>query len=139
MDDLENPLEKLKDPKYLASFALLSALFMIIGFKRGSVVGLIFGAVMGVVLSFIGIVLIDRHRERENYLKESIIIPKPGMTEKMERWLTQKKLRELKSEKRLDLVIKTVWWIIFALIGLFFLYWMSPFIYYLLQALKQKF
>lgn len=55
----------------------------------------------------------------------------------MKRWLIQKKLKEIKSEKRLDLVIKMVWWIIFALIGLFLLYWMSPFIYYLLQVFKQ--
>ncbi len=139
MDDFDNLLKELRNPKYLASFTLICAFCMIIGFKRGSVAGLIFGAAMGIVLSFIGIILIDRHRERAQYLKESIIIPKPGMTEKMKRWLTKKKLRELKSEKRLDLVIKTMWWIIFAAFGLFLLYWMSPFIYYLLQALKRKF
>ncbi len=104
MDDLDTLLKELKNPKYLAPFVLLCAFCMFIGFKRGSVAGFIFGAAIGVVLSFVGIVFIDRHREREQYLKESIIIPKPGMTEKMERWLTRKKLRELKSEKRLDLV-----------------------------------
>jgi hypothetical protein len=139
MDDLENLLRELKSPKYLAPFVLICAICMIVGFRRGSVGGLVFGMAIGVLIFFIGIVLIDKHRERERYLKESIIIPKPGMTEKMERWLTEKKWRELKSEKRFDLVMKTVWWLIFALVGLFLLYWMSPFIYYLIQVLKQKF
>jgi hypothetical protein len=139
MDELEDLLRELKIPKYLAFFVLICAFCMIVGFRRGSIGGLVFGAVIGVVLSFLGIVLIDKRRKRERYLKESIIIPKPGMTEKMEQWLTKKKLKELKSEKRFDLVVKMVWWLVFALFGLFLLYWMSPFIYYLLQALKRKF
>jgi hypothetical protein len=133
MDDLEDFLKELKSPIYLALFALICAFCMIVGFRRGSIGGLVFGALIGIVLSFLGIVLIDKHRERERYLKESIIVPKPGMTAKMERWLTEKKWRELKSEKRFDLLMKTAWWIIFALLGLFLLYWMSPFIYYLIK------
>lgn len=139
MDEIEDFLQDLKGPKYLVSSALICAFCMIVGFRRGSIAGLIFGALMGIFLSFLGAVLIDKHRERERHLKESIIIPKPGMTEKMERWLTRQKLRELKSEKRFDLVIKTAWWLVFVLLGLFLLYWMSPFIYYLLQVLKKQF
>ena len=70
-------------------------------------------------------------------VRESLIIPKIGMTEKKERWLRKKKLREAKAENRVDLVIKIVWWIIFSIIGLNILYWISPMIYYAIQASKR--
>lgn len=84
MDDLENPLKQLKSPKYLLPFISIVAFCMVIGFVRGSVGGLIFGEVIGIVISFFGAILIQKHQEREQSLRESIIIPKPGMTEKNE-------------------------------------------------------
>lgn len=70
-------------------------------------------------------------------VRDSLIIPKIGMTEKKEHWLRKKKLREAKAENRIDMVIKIVWWIIFAIIGLNILYWISPMIYYAIQASKR--
>ncbi len=105
---------------------------MIFGYARGSIAGLIVGIITGIFLSLSGIILIYKHKERQKEIRDSLIIPKIGMTEKKEQWLRKKKLREVKAENRIDLLIKIVWWIIFAIIGLNILYWISPLIYYTL-------
>ena len=71
--------------------------------------------------------------EKHKKIRESLIIPKIGMTEKKEHWLRKKKLLELKAENRIDLMIKIFWWIVIAITGLTILYWISPIIYYALQ------
>jgi hypothetical protein len=96
---------------------------------------MIFGYARGSTLS--GIILIYKHEEKQKEIRESLIIPKIGITEKKEQWLRKKKLREVKAENRIDLVIKVVWWIFFVIIGLIILYWISPIIYYSLQAAKR--
>lgn len=137
MRDLTTSLKDLKKPKNAVLSALVCLFCMSLGYARGSIGGLIFGMVMGIVFIFFGVFLIHKHREREKEMWESLVIPKIGMTEKREQWLRKKKLREVKSENRIDLVIKIVWWIIFAIIGLNLLYWISPLIYYALQTAKR--
>jgi hypothetical protein len=83
------------------------------------------------------VVFIHKHEERQKELQDSLIIPKIGITEKKEQWLRKKKLREVKAENRIALVFKIVWWIIFVIIGLNILYWISPMIYYGIQAMKR--
>jgi thiamine transporter ThiT len=134
MYDLETLLKDIKNPRYIALSAAVCLFCMILGYARGSIAGLIVGIIVGILLSFWGMILIYKHEERQKEIQDSLIIPKIGLTEKKERWLRKKKLREVKAEKRADLVIKIVWWIIFAIIGLNILYWISPIIYYTLQA-----
>ena len=95
------------------------------------------GIVVGLFLSLSGIILIYKHEEKQEEMRESLIIPKIGMTEKKEQWLRKKKLQELKAENRISLLLKLVWWIIFVIIGLNILYWISPIIYYTIQATKR--
>ncbi len=132
MYDLETLLKDIKTPKHLALSALICLFCMIFGYARGSIAGLIVGIIMGIFLSLSGIILIYKHKERQKEIRDSLIIPKIGMTEKKEQWLRKKKLREVRAENRVDLLIKIVWWIIFAIIGLNILYWISPLIYYTL-------
>ena len=132
MYDLETLLKDLKKPKHLALFAMICLFCMFLGYARGSIAGLIVGIIMGIFLSLLGIILIYKHKERQKEIRDSLIIPKIGMTEKKEQWLRKKKLREVKAENRIDLLIKIVWWIIFAIIALNILYWISPLIYYTL-------
>ena len=129
---LETLLKDIKTPKHLALSALICLFCMIFGYARGSIAGLIVGIIMGIFLSLSGIILIYKHKERQKEIRDSLIIPKIGMTEKKEQWLRKKKLREVRAENRVDLLIKIVWWIIFAIIGLNILYWISPLIYYTL-------
>lgn len=136
MYDLETLLKDLKNPRHQALSALICLFCMIFGYARGSIVGLIVGILVGIFLSFWGIILIYKHEEKRKEIKESLIIPKIGLTERKEQWLRKKKLRELKAENRIDVIIKIVWWIIFAIIGLNILYWISPIIYYTLQTAK---
>jgi hypothetical protein len=104
-----------------------------LGFARGSIGGLIAGIIMGTFLSLAGMILIYKHEEKQKEIMGSLVIPKIGLTEKKEQWLRKKKLREVRSEGRSDLLIKIVWWIIFVIIGLNILYWISPIIYYALH------
>ena len=103
---------------------------MILGYMRGAIGGLLIGIFVGIFLSLSGIILIYKHEEKQKDIQESIVIPKIGLTEQKEQWLRKKKLRELKAENRIDLVIKIVWWIIFVILGLNILYWISPIIYF---------
>ena len=137
MYDLETLIKDIKDPRNIALAALISLLCVFLGYARGSIAGSIVGLIVGIVLSLTGLVLIHKHEERQREIRDSIIIPKIGMTEKKEQWLRKKKLREVKAENRIDMVIKIVWWTIFAIIGLNILYWISPIIYYTLQAAKR--
>lgn len=137
MYDLETLIKDIKDPRNIALSALISLLCVFLGYARGSIAGSIVGLIVGIVLSLTGLVLIHKHEERQREIRDSIIIPKIGMTEKKEQWLRKKKLREVKAENRIDMVIKIVWWTIFAIIGLNILYWISPIIYYTLQAAKR--
>ena len=137
MYDLETLIKDIKDPRNIALSALISLLCVFLGYARGSIAGSIVGLIVGIVLSLTGLVLIHKHEERQREIQDSIIIPKIGMTEKKEQWLRKKKLREVKAENRIDMVIKIVWWTIFAIIGLNILYWISPIIYYTLQAAKR--
>lgn len=132
MYDLETLLKDIKNPRHIALSALICLFCMIFGYTRGSIGGLIVGIVVGIFLSLSGIILIYKHKERQKEIRDSLIIPKIGMTEKKEQWLRKKKLREVRAENRVDLLIKMVWWIIFAIIGLNILYWISPLIYYTL-------
>jgi multisubunit Na+/H+ antiporter MnhB subunit len=132
MYDLETLLKDIKNPRHIALSALICLFCMIFGYTRGSIGGLIVGIVVGIFLSLSGIILIYKHKERQKEIRDSLIIPKIGMTEKKEQWLRKKKLREVRAENRVDLLIKIVWWIIFAIIGLNILYWISPLIYYTL-------
>jgi hypothetical protein len=134
MYDLETLIKDIKNPRHVALSALICLFCLILGYARGSIAGAIVGIIMGIFLSFSGIILIYKHEERQQEIRESLIIPKIGMTERKEQWLRKKKLQEVKAENRVDLVIKIVWWIIFAIIGLSILYWISPIIYYALQA-----
>jgi len=109
---------------------------MFLGYARGSIAGLIVGIIMGIFLPLSGVILIYKHEERQKEIRDSLIIPKIGMTEKKEQWLRKKKLREVKAENRIDLLIKIVWWIIFVIIGLNILYWTSPILYHLIQVSK---
>jgi predicted PurR-regulated permease PerM len=136
MYDLETLIEEIKNPRHIALSALVCLFCMILGFKRGAVGGLIVGIVIGMILSFSGLILINKHREKQEEMRESLIIPKIGLIEKKEKWLRKKKWRELKAENRMDIVIKIVWWIIFAFIALNILYWISPILYYLIQVSK---
>jgi hypothetical protein len=129
---LETLLKDIKNPRHIALSALICLFCMIFGYARGSIAGLIVGIIMGIFLSLSGIILIYKHEERQKEIRDSLIIPKIGMTEKKEQWLRKKKLREVRAENRVDLLIKMVWWIIFAIIGLNILYWISPLIYYTL-------
>ena len=137
MYDLENLIRDIKKPRHIAISALICLFCIILGYARGSIAGSIAGLIMGIILSLIGILLNYKHREIQREIRESIIIPKIGLTERKEQWLRKKKLQEVKAENRIDMVIKIVWWIIFAFIGLNILYWMSPIIYYTIQAVKQ--
>ena len=137
MYDLETLIKDIKNPRHIAIFALICLFCIILGYARGSIGGSIAGLIMGIILSFWAIILIHKHRERQKEIRESIIIPKIGLTERKEQWIRKKKLQEVKAENRIDLVIKIVWWIIFAFIGLNILYWISPIIYYTIQAVKQ--
>jgi len=136
MYELEILIKDIKNPKHIALGALICFICMIMGYMRGSIGGLIVGIVTGILLSFSGLILLHKHRENQEEMKESLIIPKIGLTEKKEQWLRKKKLQELRAEYRTDMVIKIVWWIIFAIIALNILYWISPIIYYTLQASK---
>ena len=135
--DLEILIKDLKKPKNILLSALICLFCMFLGYARGSIGGLIIGFIIGIFLFFSGIILIYKHKEREKEIRESLVIHKIGLTERKEQWLRKKKLREVKAEKRIDLVIKIVWWIIFVIIGLNILYWISPIIYYTLQAAKR--
>jgi len=137
MYNLEILIKDLKNPKNILLSALICLFCMFLGYARGSIGGLIIGFIIGIFLFFSGIILIYKHKEREKEIRESLVIPKIGLTERKEQWLRKKKLREVKAEKRIDLVIKIVWWIIFVIIGLNILYWISPIIYYTLQAAKR--
>lgn len=136
MYDLETLLKDLKNPKHLALSALICLFCMFLGYARGSIAGLTVGIIMGIFLSLSGIILIYKHEERQKEIRESLIIPKIGMTERKEKWLRKKKLREVKAENRIDLLIKIVWWIIFVIIALVILYWISPILYHLIQVSK---
>jgi multisubunit Na+/H+ antiporter MnhB subunit len=136
MYELEILIEDIKNPKHFALGALICFICMILGYMRGSIGGLIVGIVMGILLSFSGLILLHKHREKQEEMRESLIIPKIGLTEKKEQWLRKKKLRELQAENRIDMIIKVVWWIIFAFIALNILYWISPIIYYTIQTSK---
>jgi predicted PurR-regulated permease PerM len=137
MYPLETLLKDIKNPRQIALSAFICLFCMIFGYIRGSIAGLIIGIIMGIFLSLSGIMLIYKHEERQKEIRDSLIIPKIGMTDRKEQWLRKKKLQEVKAENRVDLVIKIVWWIIFAIIGLNILYWISPIIYYTLQAAKR--
>ena len=137
MYDLEPLLRDFKKPKHLALSIAICLFCMIFGYTRGSIGGLVVGIVVGLCLSLSGILLIHKHEERQKEIQDSLIIPKIGLTERKEQWLRKKKLQELRSENRIALLIKIVWWIIFVIIGLIILYWISPIIYYTLQATKR--
>jgi len=132
MYDLETLIKDIKNPRHIALSTLICLFCMFLGYARGSIAGLIVGIIMGIFLSLSGIILIYKHEERQKEIRDSLIIPKIGMTEKKEQWLRKKKLREVRAENRVDLLIKIVWWIIFAIIGLNILYWISPIIYHTL-------
>ena len=134
MYDLETLIADIKNPQHIALFIVIDIFCMALGYSRGSIGGLIAGIIIGFILSFLGLVLIHKHREKQEDLRESLIIPKIGLTEKREQWLRKKKWRELKAETRMDLVIKIVWWVILALIALNILYWISPIIYYTING-----
>ena len=126
-------LKYIKNPRPMAISAMIFLICMIFGYSRGSIGGLIAGIIMGIILSFAGVILFYNHEEKQKKIRESLIIPKIGMTEKKEHWLRKKKLLELKAENRIDLMIKIFWWIVIAITGLTILYWISPIIYYALQ------
>jgi len=132
MYDLETLIKDIKNPRNIVLSALICLFCMFLGYARGSIAGLIVGIIMGIFLSLSGIILIYKHEEMQKEIRDSLIIPKIGITEKKEQWLRKKKLREVRAEKRINLLIKIVWWIIFAIIGLNILYWISPLIYYTL-------
>ncbi len=129
-------LKDIKNPRHIALSALICLFCMFLGYARGSIAGLIVGIIMGIFLPLSGVILIYKHEERQKEIRDSLIIPKIGMTEKKEQWLRKKKLREVKAENRIDLLIKIVWWIIFVIIGLNILYWTSPILYHLIQVSK---
>ncbi len=137
MDNLEILIKNIRNPRYRALSVAICLFCMIFGYVRGSVGGLIAGIAIGIFLSLAGIILIYKHGEKQKEVEESIIIPKIGITEKKEQWLRKKKRQELKAENRIDLAIKIFWWIILVIIGLAVLYWISPIIYYALQAAKR--
>ncbi len=137
MYDLKNLLRDIKNPRHIALSVLIDFLCMVLGYIRGSIGGLVTGIFVGMFLSLTAIILVYRHKEKQKEIEESLVIPRIGMTERKEQWLRKKKLREAKAEKRADFIIKIVWWIIFVIIGLNILYWISPIIYYTLQAAKQ--
>ena len=132
MYDLETLFKQIKNPRQIALSALICLFCMLLGYARGSIGGLIAGIIMGIILSIAGVILFFKHEEKQKEIRESLIIPKIGMTEKKEQWLRKKKLQEVKAENRVDLMIKIFWWIIFVIIGLTILYWSSPLIYYTL-------
>jgi len=132
MYDLETLFKQIKNPRQIALSALICLFCMFLGYARGSIGGLIAGIIMGIILSIAGVILFFKHKEKQKEIRESLIIPKIGMTEKKEQWLRKKKLQEVKAENRVDLMIKIFWWIIFVIIGLTILYWSSPLIYYTL-------
>ena len=132
MYDLETLFKQIKNPRQIALSALICLFCMFLGYARGSIGGLIAGIIMGIILSIAGVILFYKHEEKQKEIRESLIIPKIGMTEKKEQWLRKKKLRETKAENRINLMIKIFWWIIFVIIGLTILYWISPLIYYTL-------
>lgn len=137
MNYLELFIEDIKSLRYLSLFLAIISFCMVMGYMRGSFGGLITGIIVGILLSFSGSFLIHKHREKLQDLKESLIIPKIGLTEKKEQWLRKKLWHELKAEKRTDMVVKIVWWIIFAFIALNILYWISPIIYFAIHAAKR--
>jgi len=136
MYDLETLIKDIKNPRHIAQSALICLFCMIFGYARGSIAGLTVGIIVGIFLSFSGIILIYKHKEKQKEIRDSLIIPKIGMTKKKEQWLRKKILREVKAENRIDLLIKIVWWIIFVITALVFLYWISPILYYVNQISK---
>jgi thiamine transporter ThiT len=137
MYDLETLIKNIKNPRHIALSTMICLFCMFLGYARGSIAGSIVGLFMGIFLSLSGSILIYKHKEKQKEIQDSLIIPKIGMTERKEQWLRKKKRQEVKAKNRVDLVIKIVWWIIFAIIGLTILYWISPIIYYTLQAAKR--
>ena len=137
MYEIETLIKDIKNPRNIALSVLICLFCMLLGYARGSTAGLTVGIIVGIILSLAGLIFIHKHEEKQKEIRDSLIIPKIGMTEKKEQWLRKKKLREVKADNRFDLVIKIVWWIIFAIIGLIILYWISPIIYYAIQAVKQ--
>ncbi len=137
MYDMETLIEDIKNPRHITLGAIIFIFSMVLGYIRGSLGGLVVGIIAGLFLCISGLILFHKHREKQEEMRESIIIPKIGLTEKKEQWLRKKKLQELRAENRFDLVIKIVWWILFAIIALSILYWISPIIYYTLQAMKR--
>ena len=137
MYDLETLIKDVKNPRHIALSVLICVFFVFLGYARGSIAGMAVGIIMGIILSLAALVLIHKHEERQKEIRDSLIIPKIGLTEKKEQWLRKKKLQEVRAENRADLVIKIIWWIIFAIIALTILYWISPMIYYTLQAAKR--
>ncbi len=133
---LETLLKDIKTPKHLALSAMICLFCMFLGYARGSIAGLIVGIIMGIFLSLLGIILIYKYKERQKEIRDSLVIPKIGMTEKKEHWLRKKKLQELKAENRITLLIKIVCWIALVIIALGILYWISPILYHLIQASK---
>jgi hypothetical protein len=133
MRDFQSLIETAKNPKYLTLSIMICLFCMALGFARASLGGLIVGIIMGVFLSFAGMILSYKHEKKQKEIMESLVIPKIGLTERKEQWLRKKKLQELRSEYRSDLLVKIVWWIIFAIIGLNVLYWISPILYNALQ------
>jgi len=95
MYNLETLIEDIKNPRHIVLGAVIFIFCMVLGTERGSLGGLVVGIITGLFLSFSGLILIQKHREKQEEMRESIIIPK---------------------------------------IGLSILYWISPIIYYALQA-----
>jgi hypothetical protein len=137
MYDLDTLIKDIKNPRHIALSFLIWLFCMFLGYARGSIGGLIIGIIMGIFISISGIILIYKHKERVKEIRNSLVIPKIGLTERKEEWLRKKKFQEAKAENKADLMIKIVWWIIFVIIGLNILYWISPIIYYAFQAAKQ--
>lgn len=82
MYDLETLIKDIKNPRHIALSTLICLFCMFLGYARGSIAGLIVGIIMGIFLSLSGIILIYKHEERQKEIRDSLIIPKIGMTEK---------------------------------------------------------
>jgi len=91
MYDLETLIKDIKNPRYIALSVLICLFCMFLGFARGSIAGSIVGLFMGIFLSLSGLILIYKHEERQKEIRDSLVIPKIGMTDRKEQWLRKKK------------------------------------------------
>ena len=84
MYEIETLIKDIKNPRNIALSVLICLFCMLLGYARGSTAGLTVGIIVGIILSLAGLIFIHKHEEKQKEIRDSLIIPKIGMTEKKE-------------------------------------------------------